>query len=224
MRWLAKSAFHNMGKSDIMDFMENSGKKLQGGQSLLATLVEAVMKTLAISEAKAMETAKRRVALLKAAQQQVGDFMFLDEVQANLDQADKKEVKNLKEKVKSDNATYSEFVADIKVAKSKPAFGKKAKSDVQAKYKGPRVFASVHETLLQKDFKKFMPPSSYLWVARNEQAWFSRVPPVKAFPRYWRREGGEEPALRLAIQDAWRTWLELEGLDTDACPVLDLFA
>ena len=170
MRWLAKSAFHNMGKSDIMDFMENSGKKLQGGQSLLATLVEAVMKTLAISEAKAMETAKRRVALLKAAQQQVGDFMFLDEVQANLDQADKKEVKNLKEKVKSDNATYSEFVADIKVAKSKPAFGKKAKSDVQAKYKGPRVFASVHETLLQQDFKKFMPPSSYLWVARHEQA------------------------------------------------------
>ena len=62
-----------------------------------------------------------------------------------------------------------------------------------------------------------------MWVARNEQAWFSRVPLARAYLRYWKRESGEEPALKLAFGDAWEMWLELEGMDTGLCPIEGLF-
>lgn len=223
VRWLARHAFHGIGKSNIVDIMDYSGKKLQGGQNLLGVLVEAVMKSLSWSEAKAMETVKHRIAKLKASQQQVGDFLFLDEARANLDSADKKEVRGLKEKVQDDAAQYKELLEDIRAARSRPNFAKKAKADVESRYKGPRVFVPATETLLQRDYKRFRPPSSYLWVARNEQAWFTRVPPARAYPRYWRREGGEEPALKLALRDAWKMWPELEGMDAGSCPMEGLF-
>ena len=224
LRWAARNAFFTMTQSNIMDLLDHFGKKLLPGLSLLATVTEAIMKSLSCSEAKAMEYVKQRVALLKHAQEQVGDFLYLDEVQANLDQADMKEVKKMREKVKNENAQFHDLVSEIKTARSKPSFAKKAKADVESRYKGPKVFTAVSETLLQKDFKKFMPPNSYLWIARSEAAWFTRVPPAKPSPRYWRREGGEEPALRLAIQDAWRTWLEFEGMDPESCPVTGLFS
>ena len=181
------------------------------------------MKALQVSEARAMETLKKRIAEMKNRQQKVGDFLFMDEAQANLDDSDRKAVKKLKTQVEEEAATLKSLLADVKEAKRSPVFQKKAKQDVASRYKGPRAWVPPHENVLeQRNFKAFLPPASYIWVARSAGAWCSRVPPVKAQYRYWAREGSEDAAVRLVIMDAWATYLDLEGLPRDACPIIGL--
>ena len=129
----------------------------------------------------------------------------------------------MKAKLKEQEQQYKDLLDEIKEANKRLALLKKAKQDIASRYKGPKTFVTSEETLLQKDYNKYMPPNSYLRIARTDSAaWMFRVPPNTSEARYWKREGGEEPALRLCIQDAWRTWLELEGLDCSEWPVADL--
>ena len=44
--------------------------------------------------------------MYKGARENIGDFMFLDEVQANLDQTDRTEVRDMKKKVKDDEVAF----------------------------------------------------------------------------------------------------------------------
>ena len=211
----------NISKSTIESFMAWNGKPVSSGLSLCGVLCEAVQKALDMSEARAMEVIKRRVAHLAHNKDVVGDFMFLDEAQANLDQADKKEARDVKRKLKDHAAQHQELLAEFKERKARPSTGKKGKMDILNKYKGPKHIPGAldMETLLQRYHKQFMPPDSYLWVDRGGQAWLTRVPPLKALPRYWRREGSESQALFMATKDAWTIWLQLEGIDASECPV-----
>ena len=86
---MAKNAFFDFSKADIQDFMEYEGKPVSG-KTLLEVLVQAVVKCLGYSESKAMELVKKRVVSAKNQQDNMGEFMQLDVVQANLDDEDNK--------------------------------------------------------------------------------------------------------------------------------------
>ena len=221
-KWLARNAFFDISKNTVEKFMAWQGKAVASGQSLCGTLVEACMNALDISEPRAMEIIKKRVANLAHNRDVVGDFMFLDEAEANLDAADKKEARSVQTRLKQNAEAHSELLAEFKERRAKPSHqNKKAKTNKLASYKGLRTLPKeLHqEAFMQKEYKLMTPPDSYLWVDRGGQAWFTRVPPMKPQPRYWRREGSEYNALCRALKDAWAQWLSLEGMEVSECPV-----
>ena len=80
---MARNAFFNISKSTIEKYMAWSGKPVSAGLSLCGVVCEAVMKALDVSEFRAMDTIKQRVAHLARNEHVVGNCMFLDDVQAN---------------------------------------------------------------------------------------------------------------------------------------------
>ena len=221
-KWLARNAFFDISKNTVEKFMAWQGKAVASGQSLCGTLVEACMNALDISEPRTMEIIKKRVAHVAHNKDVVGDFMFLDEAEANLDAADKKEAKGVQTRLKQNAEAHTELLAEFKERRARPSHpSKKAKTNKLANYKGLKALPKeLHqEAFMQKEYKFMMPPESYLWVDRGGQAWFTRVPPMRSQPRYWRREGSEYNALIRALKDAWAQWLSLEGMEESECPV-----
>ncbi len=93
---------------------------------------------------------------------------------------------------------------------------KNAKLAVDAKMKPFKMPAS--EQVTQPMLKPYMPPDSYLWVARLGPSWCSRVPPYKTAPFAWAKHGGDLRAAKCAVRHACTQWLALNGLPADSVP------
>ena len=87
-----------------------------------------------------MEVIKRRVAHLAHNKDVVGDFMFLDEAQANLDQADKKEARDVRRKLSENAEQHQEWLAEFKERKARPSTGKKGKTASSTSTMAPNRF------------------------------------------------------------------------------------
>ena len=134
----------------------------------------------------------------------------------------KKEAKSVQTRLKQNAEAHTELLAEFKERRARPSHqNKKARTNKLATYKGLKALPKeLHqEAFMQKEYKFTVAPDSYLWVDRGGQAWFTRVPPMKPQPRYWRREGSEYNALCRALKDAWVQWLSLEGMEVSECPV-----
>lgn len=92
-------------------------------------------------------------------------------------------------------------------------------------WKGPKSLPH-DEPAEQQHAKQYMPvgvPECYLWRANTPRAWYSWVGDMPATCRSDAAHGGEDVALRLVIQQAWMTWLTLNGYDIDQCPIQNMF-
>ena len=154
----------------------------------------------------------------------------MDEAAVVLDESDQAEVRRHQAEAKEHKQEENKFIeqyrsqsASVRISSAKTAAQKKAATKVA--WKGRRSMPPLGQ-LSQAEGKKLMPPSppqSWLWRANRAGAWCSRVSDLSACQRSDSAHGGEEAALHLVIQDAWRQWLALQGWCEADCPVQGMF-
>lgn len=172
---------------------------------------------------------RRRLARLTKATKFSDEVMHIEEATQCLDDGDQDEVRRHQQECKEKQVEEERFrnafrtrKAEVRTAAAKGAAGKKAAKSVA--WKGPKVMPPLAK-MKQSDAKLFMPPSppkSWLWRAHTKGAWFTKVEDQPAVSRSDAAHGGEMIALRLVLQDAWKTWLTLQGFQKADCPIVGL--
>ena len=229
IRVLARNAFFSLTKTNVEDLCNHEGYELEDTGTLFSTVFSAVRSVLKTSDESTLAIMRQRFARLPSETTYTGELLALDEADMCLDDADKKEMKRLMEKSAEDHVdkrTFSKHLQQKREQISKKAAAKgaakKAKTTPSVPgYKGPKSMPKASQ-IEQAELKEFVPPGSFIWVARHAGAWMTRYPPFKAQARYWKREGSELAAAKAALQDVWVRYLEANGLELDVCPIAGL--
>ena len=227
---MARNAWFSLPQTTIGDFLEYRGKECPRGASLFDVVFAGTKAILDLPDASVMEIMRVRFAKLPIHNEYLGSLLEVDEAQACLDEQDRKELVKVQHAHDHHTIERSEFVASFRkhrerIDAAEPKGAKRVKTAVVPQYKGPRKLPEPgKETISQKQLKPLCPPGAYIWVARRASAWMTRLPPFKEYPAPWRHYESEEAAAFDALADAWKKYLELEGLPMSACPISGLFA
>ena len=197
------------------------------GADLFQVLLSCTTRVLSVSEEAALEFLSERLSTMKRRNKNYEELLCIDEAAACLDAADQAEVRQEQEAAQDRRheeerfrASYREKRGSVRAAGAKTAAQKKAAGRVW--WKGPKKLPPRDQTISHAQAKLLMPPgppTCYLWRANHQGAWYSRVGGMPACSRSDAAHGGEDISLRLVIQDAWSTWLALQGFAPEACPI-----
>ena len=74
----------------------------------------------------------------------------------------------------------------------------------------------------QRDVKALLPPGAYAWPDRVEERWRVVLPPNPSSQRRW-DVGNARIAARLILQDIWKLFCEIEGVEGSQIDIKDLW-
>ncbi len=140
-----------------------------------------------------------------------------------------KEFKALSQKksaVKDLKKDLSTFKTKVIGEKELKAAGKKlAKSLVKKFPRLPDDWKTSTQDILQKDAKKYHPPSSSIWRSNFVGSWQIHVAGHKRHSERWAcYDNNIRKAMWAAVKVAWSQWLEDNSLEEAQCPIEGLFA
>lgn len=226
---MARQAFWQLDKATIEDMMEWSGMPLSECTTLFDAAFDGAKKALGITDEAALEVLRSRFAKLACHIEYVDDLMEVDEAAQCLDEADRKELRRLQERTHAHEGERKDFAKSFRERRERvvashvqKSGNKRARVSAAAQgYRGPKTLPGA-ETLLQRDLRLSCPPGGYIWVARRISAWCTRLPPFRTTTKYWRREGSESAAAKVALSDLWCKYLGSNGLAHTECPISGL--
>ena len=101
-------------------------------------------------------------------------------------------------------------------------FVKQRSATVKNAYRGPVKWPA--DLPLQKDIRKFAPPTGHVWRCNSRGAWAGHVAGHERCSSSWELAGSHWHALRNVFRDMWEECLDDNCLPTTSCPIKDLFA
>lgn len=223
----AESAWWKLSVSTLHNLCGPLGIGVEAGSGLFDTVFSMTQAVLQTTDEQTLRIVSMRLPMMQTdAGDDLGEALCeLDEAVKTLEPNDAEEVAKVKVQHGNKRSAYTTFCEHFRerrasVQKSAPAtsVGKKKKQATRNAV-APRLRLPEDGRIPQSDGKRYMPPDSYLWKARSERSWRSRVPPFREVSRSWHKFG-EDEALFFVVQDAWRKWCTLNGVEEHECPML----
>ena len=192
--------------------------------SLLFEMTKTILKK---GDAEVLEILKQRLVEKQPDDEFEDALLELDEAHQVIDQNDVKEITAAQQRTRTSKTAFASFAHDYVQKKkavrgpapAKPKAGGKKKKDAAAIPYRP---LPENAKIPQSEAKTYLPPGGHIWQCRTSNAWAARVPPLKPVHRSWRKHG-HEGAVFACVQEAWKQWCVLEGVDPSDCPVAGVF-
>lgn len=226
----AAEAFWSIGLTTLKSLSSLVGAR-PADDSMFSVLSALVQQVLQCSEEECVDIVKKRVATMDPQAFECADALIeLDAAVGQLDPDDVKELRQSKDTFDSARAAHASLAsawrakkAAIVASRSGGGGGRSRSSAAPAAPRLPKYPAFPNSMLSQPEAAALAPPGAAVWVAWNSGAWASHVKPFPRRSFAWAK-WGHEGACRLALEAAWRLYLQSEGLPLTACLVQGLFA
>ena len=111
----------------------------------------------------------------------------------------------------------------------KPGYGKTEEDYVKIvagrvkdSYKGPKELPP--NLPLQKDVKKYVPPTAHLWRCNKKGSWAGHLKPHCRVSSSWELAGSHYNALKAVLAMLWEDYLDDRCLPASSCPIKGVMA
>lgn len=223
----AREGWWQLGRGVMDKLAKHLSVDIEPGSDIFGVLWGCAKRVLQCTDDETLEFLAHRLSALKRRGKFSDELLSIDGAIVCLDDGDQGEIRreqeNSKDRKKEEENfrhNYRERKTAVRASGAKSQAQKKALNKVP--WKGPRQLPPSSQEIEQRDAKAFMPcgaPSSYLWRANRQGAWYSKVGSMPACSRSDAAHGGSYISLRLVIQDAWANWLTVQGYPMSACPI-----
>ena len=232
---VAKKGWFDMPINTITKVAKSQGLAYTAGTTEFEQLFEVTQSCFAegsVSDDAVLDMLKHRMVALQPDEGALDILMACDDCQEVFDKQDEQEVVSARLSCTHKKTCFREFAKeyvrkrqDVAAASAPAAAAGGKVKKVHLKPATPkRPTLPMSGRITHKDGKKLMPPNSSLWCSRNPGAWNCKVHPLRhSISRSWRRYG-EEQALFLVVQEAWKMHCLLSGLPADQCPMDNVYS
>lgn len=219
----AESGWWQLPRATLLAIADEIGIMYDEGTNMMELLSMMTKQVLGCNDEKCMSLLERRLTAPLRAAQVNSAILQVDEAQACLREDDFIELTKEKKRVENQVQEEADFRRQFHERASRVRNVKAGKRGGISGYKGPRKLPDPTAHMSQAEAKKLMPPNSYLWRARTQNAWNGRYNQLPSRSARDSAHGGEQQALMCVIRYVWQCYLEVYGCPTSDCPIEGLF-
>lgn len=150
-------------------------------------------------------------------------LLEIDDAWDMMDRDDEKELRREQKDLKGAKAEYEGFVQSF--AKRQRDLREKAVTTLEKKRgkpfakAAPKRLPMPNSVVSQKDASGLLPPGASIWRIASNNGWAVHCPPMRRYSVSALKARGECEAMLNCLRVVWRTYLTMQGLPADHCPI-----